>query len=38
LKEKESLAGSADYGKDEDSSEALMKRHEAFLSDLVTTP
>lgn len=34
LKEKESLAGSADYGKDEDSSEALMKRHEAFLSDL----
>jgi len=34
LKEKESLAGSTDYGKDEDSSEALMKRHEAFMSDL----
>ena len=34
MKEKESLAGNADYGKDEDSSEALLKRHEAFMSDL----
>ena len=34
MKEKESLAGNADYGKDEDSAEALSKRHEAFMSDL----
>lgn len=34
IREKESLANSSDYGKDEDSSEALMKRHEAFMSDL----
>ena len=34
MKEKESIAGNADYGKDEDSSEALLKRHEAFMSDL----
>ena len=34
MKEKESLAGNADYGKDEDSAEALLKRHEAFISDL----
>ena len=34
MKEKESLAGNADYGKDEDSAEALLKRHEAFMSDL----
>ena len=26
--------GNADYGKDEDSAEALLKRHEAFISDL----
>merc|ERR1711971_1311497 len=34
MKEKESLAGNADYGKDEDSAEALLKRHEAFIGDL----
>jgi spectrin alpha len=34
MKEKESIAGNVDYGKDEDSSEALLKRHEAFMSDL----
>ena len=34
MKEKESLAGNTDYGKDEDSAEALLKRHEAFISDL----
>ena len=34
IREKESIAGNADYGKDEDSSEALLKRHEAFMSDL----
>ncbi len=34
MREKESLASSTDYGKDEDSSEALQKRHEAFMSDL----
>lgn len=34
MKEKESLASSIDFGKDEDSSEALQKRHEAFMSDL----
>ena len=26
--------GNADYGKDEDSAEALLKRHEAFIGDL----
>lgn len=34
MREKEPLAGNTDYGKDEDSSEALLKRHEAFMSDL----
>jgi spectrin alpha len=34
MKEKEPLAGNADFGKDEDASEALLKRHEAFMSDL----
>ena len=34
MKEKETLAGYADFGKDEDASEALLKRHEAFMSDL----
>jgi len=34
MREKESIAGSLDYGKDEDSSEALLKRHKAFMSDL----
>ena len=34
MKEKESLAGNADYGKDEDSAAALLKRHEAFIGDL----
>jgi spectrin alpha len=34
MKEKEPLAGNVDYGKDEDASEALLKRHEAFMSDL----
>lgn len=34
LKEKEPLAGNVDFGKDEDASEALLKRHEAFMSDL----
>ena len=34
MREKEGLAASADFGKDEDSSEALLKRHEAFMSDL----
>merc|ERR1719412_1598101 len=34
MREKEPLAGNADYGKDEDASEALLKRHEAFMSDL----
>jgi spectrin alpha len=34
MREKESLAASTDFGKDEDSSEALLKRHQAFMSDL----
>merc|ERR1712203_413389 len=34
MKEKEPLAGNVDYGKDEDASEALLKRHEAFIGDL----
>ena len=34
MKEKESLAGNADYGSDEDSAQAFSKRHEAFMSDL----
>lgn len=34
MKEKEPLSGSIDYGKDEDSAEALLKKHEALMSDL----
>jgi spectrin alpha len=34
MREKEPLAGNADYGKDEDASEALLKKHEALMSDL----
>ncbi|XP_057674298.1 spectrin alpha chain, non-erythrocytic 1 isoform X4 [Corythoichthys intestinalis] len=32
--EKEPIVGSTDYGKDEDSAEALLKKHEALMSDL----
>ncbi|KAL5013103.1 hypothetical protein ScPMuIL_011654 [Solemya velum] len=34
MKEKEPIAANTDYGKDEDSAEALLKKHEAFMSDL----
>ncbi|CAG0895460.1 unnamed protein product [Darwinula stevensoni] len=34
MKEKEPIVNSLDYGKDEDSSEALLKKHEALMSDL----
>ena len=34
MREKEPLSGSVDYGKDEDSAEALLKKHEALMSDL----
>ena len=34
MKEKEPLSGSVDYGKDEDSTEALLKKQEALMSDL----
>lgn len=34
MKEKEPIVTSQDYGKDEDSSEALLKKHEALVSDL----
>lgn len=34
LKEKEPLISSTDYGKDEDSAEALLKKHRALLSDV----
>lgn len=34
MKEKEPLVSNTDYGKDEDSSEALLKKHEALMSDL----
>ena len=34
MKEKEPIAGNTDYGKDEDSSEALLQRHDAFMVDL----
>lgn len=34
IKEKEPMVLNQDYGKDEDSSEALLKKHEAFVSDL----
>ncbi|XP_065169865.1 spectrin alpha chain isoform X2 [Atheta coriaria] len=35
MKEKEPIVNSMDYGKDEDSSEALLKKQEALMSDLV---
>lgn len=34
IKEKEPIVLNQDYGKDEDSSEALLKKHEALVSDL----
>ncbi|XP_026324055.1 spectrin alpha chain isoform X1 [Hyposmocoma kahamanoa] len=34
MREKEPMVTAQDYGKDEDSSEALLKKHEALLSDL----
>ncbi|BFZ06026.1 hypothetical protein BsWGS_09066 [Bradybaena similaris] len=34
MREKEPIAANTDYGKDEDSSEALLKKHEAFMADL----
>merc|ERR1719187_2685316 len=34
MREKEPLAANADYGKDEDASEALLKKHDALMSDL----
>lgn len=34
MKEKEPIVNNQDYGKDEDSSEALLKKHEALVSDL----
>ncbi|XP_032452714.1 spectrin alpha chain isoform X2 [Nasonia vitripennis] len=34
MKEKRPIVMNADYGKDEDSSEALLKKHEALVSDL----
>ncbi|XP_015840607.1 spectrin alpha chain isoform X3 [Tribolium castaneum] len=35
MKEKEPIVSNTDYGKDEDSSEALLKKHEALMSDLI---
>ena len=34
MREKEPLAGNSDYGQNEDASEALLKKHEALMSDL----
>ncbi len=34
MKEKEPIVGSQDFGKDEDSTEALLKKHEALMADL----
>ncbi|KAL3872184.1 hypothetical protein ACJMK2_040130 [Sinanodonta woodiana] len=34
MREKEPVASNTDYGKDEDTAEALLKKHEAFMSDL----
>lgn len=34
MREKEPIVCNQDYGKDEDSSEALLKKHEALMSDL----
>lgn len=35
MREKEPIIGSEDLGKDEDSTEAMLKKHEALMSDLV---
>ncbi len=34
MREKEPVVGNTDYGKDEDSAEALLKKHEALISDI----
>ncbi|KAL3315949.1 Spectrin alpha chain, non-erythrocytic 1 [Cichlidogyrus casuarinus] len=34
MKEKEPLVGSTEFGRDEDSTEALLKKHEALMSDM----
>src|SRR5262245_4860138 len=34
MREKEPLVSSTDYGKDEDSAEALLKKHRALISDI----
>jgi spectrin alpha len=34
MREKEPIIGNTDYGKDEDSAEALLKKHQALLSDV----
>ncbi|XP_052834596.1 spectrin alpha chain isoform X3 [Octopus bimaculoides] len=34
MREKEPISANTDYGKDEDSAEALLKKHEAFVADL----
>jgi spectrin alpha len=34
MKEKEPMVVNQDFGRDEDSSEALLKKHEALVSDL----
>ncbi|GFT44789.1 spectrin alpha chain [Nephila pilipes] len=34
MKEKEPIVGSQDFGKDEDSTESLLKKHEALMADL----
>lgn len=34
MREKEPIAANTDYGRDEDSAEALLKKHEAFMADL----
>lgn len=34
MKEKEPMVVNQDFGKDEDSAEALLKKHEALVSDL----
>ena len=36
MNEKEPLVGNTDCGKDEDSAEALLKKHEALMSDIVS--
>ena len=34
MKEKEPIVGNQDFGKDEDSTEALVKKHVALMSDI----